>query len=69
MILWVETRLCGLHVASPYVLWKWQMDTIVNSPRPLRPAREHFVLRESSGKVRISTTVTPLGNILQEIAK
>lgn len=31
------------------------MDTIVNTPR------EHFVLHKSLGKVRISTTVTPLG--------
>lgn len=29
---------------------------------------EHFVLCESLGKVRISTTVIPLGNVLQEAA-
>lgn len=33
------------------------------------PTREYFDLCESPGKTRISTTVTPLGNILQEIAK
>lgn len=31
--------------------------------------RERFVLRESLGKVRISNTVIPLGNGLQEAAK
>lgn len=40
------------------------MDTIVNSP-----SGEHFVLHESPCKVRISITVTPLGNVLQETAK
>lgn len=30
---------------------------------------EYFDLCESPGKTKISTTVTPLGNILQEIAK
>ena len=33
------------------------------------PPGEHFVLRESPCKVRISITVTPLGNVLQETAK
>lgn len=35
------------------------------------PPPEHFVLRESQSprKVRISVTVTPLGNVLQETAK
>lgn len=33
------------------------------------PPWEHFVLSESPGRVRISNTVTPLGNILQETAK
>lgn len=32
---------------------------------PPNPPWEDFILRESVGKVKISTTVTPLGNVIR----
>ena len=66
MTLWVATVwvACGISVCSVELALHY-----CELPPSATPTGEYFDLCESPGKTRISTTVTPLGNILQEIAK